>query len=101
MTGRTHRIYIGTLTSIGVILFLMLCYWGYTYYGTSIEERPFHTNHDTLKPSGSVGHGMGIIGTLLILIGVFGYIGRKKNVFLPKPGTIKSSSIALSIDDHY
>jgi hypothetical protein len=89
MTGKTHRIYIGALTTIGIIIFLMLCYWGYTYYGTSIEERPFHPDHNTLKPSGSVGHGLGIIGTLLILIGVFGYIARKKNKFLPKVGALK------------
>lgn len=89
MTGKTHRIYIGTLTAIGIIIFLMLCYWGYTYYGTSFEERPFHEDHNTLKPSGPVGHGLGIIGTLLILIGVFGYIARKKNKFLPKVGALK------------
>jgi len=89
MTGKTHRIYIGTSTTIGIIIFLMLCYWGYTYYGTSLEERPFHEDHDVLKPSGSVGHGLGIVGTLLILIGVFGYIGRKKNKFLPKVGALK------------
>lgn len=89
MTGKTHRIYIGALTTIGIIIFLMLCYWGYTYYGTSLEERPFHEDHNTLKPSGSVGHGLGIVGTIIILIGVFGYIGRKKNKFLPKVGALK------------
>lgn len=89
MTEKAHRIYIATLTTIGIIIFLFLCYWGYTYYGTSFEERPFHEDHNTLKPSGSVGHGLGIIGTLLILIGVFGYIARKKNKFLPKVGALK------------
>ncbi len=89
MTGKAHRIYIGVLTTIGIIIFLILCYWGYTYYGTSLEERPFHEAHNTLKPSGSVGHGLGIVGTILILIGVFGYIGRKKNKFLPKVGALK------------
>jgi len=42
-----------------------------------------------LKPSGPVGHGLGIIGTLLILIGVFSYIGRKKKKFLPRVGALK------------
>ena len=42
-----------------------------------------------LKPSGPVGHGLGIIGTLLILIGVFSYIGRKKKKFLPRFGALK------------
>ncbi len=89
MTGRAHRIYIGTLIAIGVSIFLFLCYWGYTYYLTSIEERPFHEDHTMLKPSGPIGHGLGIVGTLLILIGVFGYILRKKNKLLPKVGALK------------
>jgi len=36
-----------------------------------------------------MGHGLGILGTLLILIGVFSYIGRKKNKFLPRVGALK------------
>jgi hypothetical protein len=89
MTALAHRIYIGVLIAIGIAVFLVLCYWGYTYYGTSVEERPFHPDHDALKPSGPYGHGLGIIGTLLILIGVFGYIGRKKKKFLPRVGVLK------------
>ena len=89
MTGLAHRIYIGTLVSITVLVFIFLCYWGYSYYGISFEERPFHPEHDSLKPSGPYGHGLGILGTLLILIGVFGYIGRKKKKFLPRVGVLK------------
>lgn len=89
MTGLAHRIYIGVLVVITVLVFLFLCYWGYTYYGTSFEERPFHPDHDSLKPSGPIGHGLGIVGTILILIGVFGYIGRKKKKFLPRVGVLK------------
>ena len=89
MTGLAHRIYIGTLVSITVLVFLFLCYWGYSYYGISFEERPFHPEHDSLKPSGPYGHGLGILGTVLILIGVFGYIGRKKKKFLPRVGVLK------------
>jgi hypothetical protein len=89
MTGSAHRIYIGTLVTITIFVFLFLCYWGYSYYGVSLEERPFHPKHDSLKPSGPYGHGLGIIGTLLILIGVFGYIGRKKKIFLPRVGVLK------------
>jgi hypothetical protein len=89
MTALAHRIYIGVLIAIGIIVFLVLVYWGYSYYGTSVEERPFHEDHDAFKPSGPFGHGLGIIGTLLILIGVFGYIGRKKKKFLPRVGVLK------------
>ena len=89
MTLTAHRIYIGVLVGIGFIVFVILCYWGFSYYSTGIEERPFHEDHTNLKPSGPIGHGLGIIGTLMILIGVFSYIGRKKKKFLPKVGALK------------
>ena len=89
MTVTAHRIYIGVLVGIGFIIFVILCYMGISYYSTGIEERPFHEQHTMLKPSGPVGHGLGIVGTLLILIGVFSYIGRKKKKFLPRVGALK------------
>lgn len=89
MSAWAHRIYIGILIGIGFSVFVFLCYWGYSYYSTVVEERPFHDDHTLLKPSGPVGHGLGILGTLLILIGVFSYIGRKKKKFLPRVGALK------------
>ncbi len=89
MSELSHRIYIGILAGITFITFVFLCYWGFSYYNTSFVERPFHQDHSMLKPSGPVGHGLGILGTVLILIGVFSYIGRKKQKFLPRFGTLK------------
>lgn len=89
MSTLVHRIYILLMTATGFVLFVLLAYWGYSYYATGIEDRPFHADHTMLKPSGPMGHGLGIIGTLLILIGVFSYIGRKKRKFLPKVGALK------------
>lgn len=89
MSAVAHKIYIAVLVGIGFMTLVFLCYWGYSYYSTGIEERPFHDDHISLKPSGAIGHGLGIIGTLLILIGVFGYIGRKKKKFLPRFGALK------------
>jgi hypothetical protein len=89
MSRLAHRIFRGTLIGIGVAIFILLCYQGFTYYNTDISERPFHPDHGMLKPSGPYGHGLGIVGTLLILIGVFGYIGRKKKKFLPRVGALK------------
>ena len=89
MTERAHRIYISILVGIGFTVLVILLYWGFSYYQTSVEERPFHDDHTMLKPSGPIGHGLGILGTLLILIGVFGYIARKKKKFLPRFGALK------------
>jgi hypothetical protein len=89
MTERIHRLYISVLVAIGFITLIILVYWGISYYLTTVEERPFHESHTILKPSGPVGHGLGILGTLMILIGVFTYIGRKKKKFLPRVGALK------------
>ena len=89
MSGLVHKIYIGTFIAIGFIIAVLLIYWGYSYYITTAEERPFHDDHLMLKPSGPIGHGLGIFGTLLILIGVFTYIARKKNKLLPRFGALK------------
>jgi len=84
-----HKIYISTLTGIVVIVFLLLLVKGASYYSTSIEERFYHPDHALFKPSGLFGHGLGIVGTLLILIGVFGYQARKKFKSLARLGRLK------------
>jgi len=89
MSPRSHHIYIGVLVSIVVATFFFLCYAGYSYYTTSLEERFYHPDHAALKPSGVLGHGLGIVGTLLILIGVFGYMIRKRNRSLQRVGVLK------------
>ncbi len=77
------------LVSIGILVTLYLSYVGYSYYSTSLEERFYHPDHAYFKPSGIFGHGLGIIGTLLILIGVFSYIARKRYKFLARFGRLK------------
>ncbi len=89
MSPATHRIYISVLVSIGVVITLVLFYSGYSYYTTSLEERFYHPDHANFKPSGVYGHGLGIIGTLLILIGVFSYIARKRYKSLARLGRLK------------
>ncbi len=61
-----------------------MSYVGYSYYNTLLEERFYHPQHDWFKPSGAFGHGLGIVGTLLILFGVGIYIARKRYNFMSK-----------------
>lgn len=89
MSPIVHRIYISTLASIIIFTIIYLAVNGYLYYSTSIEERFYHPKHDHFKPSGLFGHGLGIVGTLLILIGVTSYIARKKYKFLARFGRLK------------
>ena len=89
MSPFVHRIYIFILVSIVVLTTAFLLYKGIPYYVTPLEERFYHPDHHWFKPSGVFGHGLGIFGTLLILIGVFGYIAKKKYRFLAPYGRLK------------
>ena len=89
MSQLVHRIYISTLVAIVAIVAIFLAYNGASYYSTGIEERFYHPAHDYFKPSGLFGHGLGITGTLLILIGVVSYIARKRYNFLSRFGRLK------------
>ena len=89
MSPRTHKIYIWTLSAIVIVCTLFLTFYGASYYGTSMEERFYHPAHKVLKPSGMYGHGLGILGTILILIGVFGYMARKRIKSWSRIGVLK------------
>ncbi|MEQ1587656.1 MAG: hypothetical protein ABL895_17350 [Cyclobacteriaceae bacterium] len=78
MNKTVHSIYISTLILITIVVTAYLAYTGYSYYGISLEERFYHPQHNWFKPSGAFGHGLGIVGTAMILIGVFFYIARKR-----------------------
>jgi hypothetical protein len=89
MSTMNHRIYISSLVAIVVTVTFLLFYFGLDYYLTPLEERFYHPHHSWFKPSGVYGHGLGIVGTLLILIGVFGYKARKNYRSLSRLGRLK------------
>lgn len=84
-----HTTYIALMVAIIVATTLYLIYSGFSYYNTPLEERFYHPHHDWFKPSGAYGHGLGIVGTLMILFGVAIYIARKRYNFLSKTIRIK------------
>lgn len=87
--GGFHRIYIGILILIAILTTSYLAYEGYAYYLSGLEERFFHPDHQTLKPSGIWGHGFGIIGSLMMLVGVLMYIVRKRVRMFSRIGILK------------
>lgn len=89
MSKSAHTIFIGILISIVFITFISLTYKGISYYRTSIEERFYHPDNNLLKPSGILGHGLGIVGSLLIIIGVASYMARKRYRFLLRLGILR------------
>lgn len=84
-----HKVYLGTLILITVLVFFAISIYGLDYYATSLSERHFHEQNDLLKPSGFIGHGIGIAGSLFMVIGVFGYMARKRFRSLSRLGVLK------------
>ena len=84
-----HRFYIFVLILIVILTTLTLAYIGYSYYMLPLEERFFNQDNALLKPSGSWGHGFGIIGSLLIIFGVFLYMARKRIRSFSRLGLVK------------
>jgi hypothetical protein len=73
-----HRIYIGSFFAVGIAASVFLLINGYHYYSAPIEDRFFLPQHLSLKPSGIFGHGIGILGSFMMIVGVAVYIIRKR-----------------------
>ena len=89
MTKTTHKVFLGILVAICFITLILLVYNGLAYYNSGIEERVYHGDHEMLKPSGIIGHGLGIIGTLFIIVGVSTYMVRKRYRIFSRMGLLK------------
>jgi hypothetical protein len=81
--------YLAILVAIVFIVTITLIHKGISYYSLGTEDRVYHPDHAMLKPSGIIGHGLGIVGTLLIIIGVSSYMARKRYRFLSRMGILK------------
>ncbi len=73
-----HQIVISALVAIVAGIIVILLSIGFSYYAIPLEERHFHPLNQSFKASGFVGHGLGIVGSVLILLGVFTYVIRKR-----------------------
>ncbi len=89
MSKIAHVVYITAMVVVVIVVTAMLTYKGASYYNTGLAERFYHPGYQQLKPSGSVGHGLGIIGSLLIFIGVVGYMMRKRMRAMAHWGVLK------------
>jgi hypothetical protein len=89
MSKTAHTIFISILIIIILFTLIILTYKGLSYYRTSIEDRFYHPDNNILKPSGTLGHGFGIVGSFLIVVGVGSYMARKRYHFLSRIGILK------------
>ena len=84
-----HRIFLLVLFLIVLLTTSYFAFEGYAYYLSGLEDRFFHPDHQTLKSSGKIGHGLGIIGSLMMLVGVSIYMLRKRIRMFSRLGILK------------
>ena len=89
MTKKVHFFYISFFVVVFIAALVVILSFGYDYYTTPLTERFFHEDYKLLKPSGSIGHGFGIIGTTLMVIGVVIYVVRKRVKRFARFGLLK------------
>ncbi|GAB4321351.1 MAG: hypothetical protein Kow00127_13770 [Bacteroidales bacterium] len=89
MSKVAHTLYITTFVILVAITMVILIIEGTEYYQLPLEERFFHEQHQQLKPSGSIGHGLGIFGSVAMIIGVGTYMLRKRLRSLSRMGKLQ------------
>lgn len=62
---------------------------GLDYYLLPLQDRAFSPVAELWAPTGSWGHGMGIVGSAMIVVGVLGYAARKRFAFLGGAGQLR------------
>ena len=90
MKGKFHFLYIALYFLIGILATVLLIVNGTDYYSLSLGQRVFSVKHAYLKPSGLIGHGLGILGSIMMIIGVATYMMRKRIRIFFHLGYLKS-----------
>ncbi len=78
MNKKFHVIYISSFFVVGIASTLLLILYGYQYYSTPLLTRFFNPHDNLLKPSGLIGQGLGVLGSIMMIIGVSVYMVRKR-----------------------
>jgi hypothetical protein len=85
-SGHRVRVWIAWLTSF--LLLASITVYGANYYLLPLDQRPFSDKHELLRPGGSIGLKLGVLGTVLFFI-IFLYALRKVIPWLGRWGTAR------------
>ena len=85
---RGHRVRVAIAAAMSALLLAALAIYGANYYLLPIEERPFSEKHALLRPSGTIGLKLGMLGTILFFI-IFLYALRKIIPWLGRMGSTR------------
>ncbi len=82
---RGHKIRVLLSWLLAFALVLIIAGYGYDYYTLGSASRPFSAKHDALKPSGTIGVKLGMLGVFLFFL-IYLYPLRKKWMWLARKG---------------
>lgn len=83
-----HSVRVGIAASTAFAFLAAIAIYGANYYVLPLEERPYSDKYEMLKPGGTIGLKLGIIGTVLFFI-IFLYALRKVIPWLGRIGTAR------------
>jgi hypothetical protein len=81
--GHKVRLLLAWLAAVAVIL--VIAGYGFTYYTLGMDERPFSPKHEALRPSGTIGVKLGMLGVFMFFL-IYLYPLRKKWGWLARQG---------------
>lgn len=87
MSRRTRRLTLLLLYGVSLIAIGALAWRGHSYYLTPLVERPRRPEFWSLKPGGSLGHLLGMLGSALLVVMML-YSLRKRAASLRRAGSL-------------
>jgi hypothetical protein len=81
--GHRTRLFLAWMLALAVVL--VIAGYGYDYYLLGATQRPFSPKHEILRPSGTIGIRLGMLGVLMFFL-IYLYPLRKKWGWLGRQG---------------
>lgn len=85
--SRVHSAVLTMLSLMVAGLVGWVVWQAWDYYGTPLAERAHHVDYREFRPAGKTGHGLGILGSAMILL-LFIYSLRKRIGFMQRWGRL-------------
>lgn len=78
------------LTLVWIVAASWSFWGGLEYYQLGLHDRAYSDLHDLYKPAGLIGHGLGILGSLMMIMGVAMYSIRKRVRAMESKGALRT-----------
>lgn len=88
MANRIHSIIIGLLAFLVTVITAGVLVYGRGFYLTGYSDRPHHDLFRVLRSAGLVGHGLGILGSAMVLLLLI-YSLRKRTKIMQRLGNLR------------